>query len=168
MVQRQESDFHGRWRENGSVPHLFPYALEIVQPDNTRKDTAADGTLRTLSRIDRARINVHIADARDFHCHFHVTDNSGEWSIPSDHEAIRVVILKPLVQCGTGRAYRIGCRNIPFSAPFLKQISDGHQSVLRRSFLPLLLTSCRSLGSPGFGLVISFFATHRAARRANS
>ena len=33
---------------------IFTYALEIAQPSFTRKDTAADGTSRTLSRIDRA------------------------------------------------------------------------------------------------------------------
>ena len=77
------SKVHRRWcRENGcgSVP-FFPYALEIAQPSFTRKDATADGTQRTLSRIDRAFINVPIAEARDFHCHSHVTDNLGERSI---------------------------------------------------------------------------------------
>ena len=40
---------------------LFPYALEIPQLSITRKDVAADGTLRTLSRIDRAFIDVPMA-----------------------------------------------------------------------------------------------------------
>ena len=31
---------------------LFPHALEVAQPDFTRKDSTADGTLRTLFRID--------------------------------------------------------------------------------------------------------------------
>ena len=31
---------------------FFPYALEIAQPNLKRKDAAADGELRTLSRID--------------------------------------------------------------------------------------------------------------------
>ena len=31
------------------VRTFFPHALEIAQPNFTRKDTAADGTLRTLS-----------------------------------------------------------------------------------------------------------------------
>ena len=37
---------------------FFPHALGIAQPNFTRKDTAADGTSRTLSRIDRAFIQV--------------------------------------------------------------------------------------------------------------
>ena len=56
--------------------------------------------LRTLSRNDRAIINVPMAEARDFHCHSHVTDNLGEPSIPSDHVAVRVVIRKPFDFCG--------------------------------------------------------------------
>ena len=57
---------------------FFPHAPEIEQPNFTRNDTVADGTLRTLSSIDRVSINVHMAEARDFHCHSHVTDNRGE------------------------------------------------------------------------------------------
>ena len=76
---------HQRWRRDP----FFPYALEIAQPS---KDAAADGALRTLSRIDRAFIDVPMAEARDFHCHSHVTDNLVERSIPRDHVAIRVVV----------------------------------------------------------------------------
>ena len=80
---------------------FFLHALEISQPNFGRKDSAGDGTLRTLSRNDRAIINVPMAEARDFHCHSHVTDNLGEPSIPSDHVAIRVIIRKPFDFCGT-------------------------------------------------------------------
>ena len=78
---------------------FFPHVLETAQPNFTRKDTAADGTLRTLSRIDRAFINVPMAEARDFHCHSHVSDNLGERSIPSDHVAARIVLQKPTNRC---------------------------------------------------------------------
>ena len=37
---------------------LFPHVLEIAQPDVTRKDSTADGTQRTQSRIDRALIKL--------------------------------------------------------------------------------------------------------------
>ena len=77
----------------------FPHALEIAQPNFTRKDTAADGTLRILSRIDRAVINVLVAEARDFHCYSHVSDNLGQRSIPSDHVAVRIVVQKPTNRC---------------------------------------------------------------------
>ena len=46
---------------------FFSHALEIAQPNFTRKDFAADGTPCTLSRIDRACINVPMAKARDVH-----------------------------------------------------------------------------------------------------
>ena len=80
---------------------FFSYALETAQPNFTRRDAAADGTIRTLSRIDRAFINVPMAEARDFRCHSHVTDNFGERSIPSDHVAIRIDTQKPQDHCGT-------------------------------------------------------------------
>ena len=63
------------------------------------KDTTADGTLRLLSRIDRAFINLPMAEARDFHCYSHVSDNLGERSIPSDHVAVRIVVQKPTIRC---------------------------------------------------------------------
>ena len=81
---------------------FFPYALEIAQPNFTRKDAAADGTIRTLSRIDRAFINLPMAEARDCHCYSHVTDNLGELSIPSDHVAIRITFRKRQDHCTPG------------------------------------------------------------------
>ena len=48
-------------------------------------------TSRTLSRIDRAFINLPMAEARDFRCSSHISDNLGERFIPSDHVAVRVV-----------------------------------------------------------------------------
>ena len=77
---------------------LFPRVLEIAQPDFTRRDSTVDGVLRTLSRIDRAFINLTMAEARDFHCYSHVLENLGERSIPSDHAAVRVVIQKPTIR----------------------------------------------------------------------
>ena len=78
---------------------LFPHVLEIAQPGFTRKVSTADGTARTLSRIDSAFINLRMAEARDFHCSSHVLENLGERSIPSDHAAVRVVFQKPTVRC---------------------------------------------------------------------
>ena len=87
---------------------FFPRVLEIAQPDFTRRDSTADGTIRTLSRIDREFVNLPMAEARDFHCYSHVLENLGERSIPSDHAAARVVIH-------------------PVLCSILKQISDDHQ-----------------------------------------
>ena len=78
---------------------FFPHALEVAQPKLTGKDTAADGTLRTLSRIDRAFINVLVAEARYFHCYSDVSDNLREQSIPSDHVAVRLIVQKPTSLC---------------------------------------------------------------------
>ena len=114
-------------QENGSVPHLFPHALEITQRNFTGKDTAADCTLRTLSRIDRAFINVPLAEARDFHCHARVTDDLGERSIKSEHVAIRVVIQRPLACCGTVKRIPSWMSKRPVFCTNLKQISDDHQ-----------------------------------------
>ena len=59
--------------ENASVfRSFFPHVLDIAQPDFTRKVSAADGTIRTLSRIERAFINLPMAEAPEFHCYFHV------------------------------------------------------------------------------------------------
>ena len=45
--------------------------------------------------IDRIFINLLMAEARDFHCSSHVDENLGKKNIPSDHAAVRLVILKP-------------------------------------------------------------------------
>ena len=91
-----------RERLPSSIP-FFPHVLEIAQPDFTRRDSTADGTIRTLSRIDKTFINLSMAEARDFHCKSHVFKNLGERSIPSDHAAVRVVIQKPTIRCNQGK-----------------------------------------------------------------
>ena len=54
-----------------------------------RRDSTAVGIMRTLSRI------LLVAEARNFHCYFHVFENLGNRTIPSDHTAERLVIQKP-------------------------------------------------------------------------
>ena len=44
---------------------FFAHVLEFAQSDFTRKDSTDGGTIRTLSRIDRAFINLSMAEARD-------------------------------------------------------------------------------------------------------
>ena len=97
---------------------FFPHALETAQPNFTRKDTAADGTHRTLSRIDRAFINVPVAEARYLHCYSHVSDNLGERSIPSDHVAVRIVVQEPTSRCDHVKRIPSWMSNIPSSALF--------------------------------------------------
>ena len=89
-------------QEDGSLPYLlFLCARNSTAEFLQGRDAAADGTIRTLSWIDRAFINVPMAEARDFRCHSHVTDNFGERPIPSDHVAIRIDFRKPQDHCGT-------------------------------------------------------------------
>ena len=82
---------------------FFPRALEIAQPDFTRRDATTDGTIRTLSRINRAFINLPVAEAHDFHCYSPVLENIGKRSIPSDHAAVRVVLQKPTTRSHQGK-----------------------------------------------------------------
>ena len=81
---------------------LFPHALEIELPYFTRKDSIAHRTTRTLSRIDRAIVNLPMVEARDFRSYSDVFENLGERFIPSDRAAV----------------LRVGCPNIPLSALF--------------------------------------------------
>ena len=56
----------------------FPYVLDVAQSDYTRRDATALGDMRTISRIDRIFINLLMAEARDFHCSYHVEENLGK------------------------------------------------------------------------------------------
>ena len=103
---------------------FFPHVLEIAQPDFTRCDSTADGTIRTLSWIDRACINLPVAEARDFHCNSHVFENLAERSIPSDHAAVRVVIQKPANWCHQVERIASWMSKHPVFCSILKQISD--------------------------------------------
>ena len=106
---------------------FVPHVLEIAEPHFTWKDSAADGTIRTLSRIDREFDNLPIAKARDYHCCSHVFENLGERSIPSDHAAVRVVFQKPTVRCDQVKRTPSRMSQHAAFCSILKQISDGHQ-----------------------------------------
>ena len=115
-----------RERLPSSTP-LFPHVLEIAQPDFTRRDSAADGTTRTLSRIDRAFINLPMAEARDFQCYSHVFENLGE-RYRGDHAAVRVVIQKLTIRCNQGKRIPSWMSKHPVFCSILKQTSDDHQN----------------------------------------
>ena len=93
---------------NSCVP-CFPHVLEIAQSDYTRRDSTAIGDIRTLSRIDRIFINLPMAEARDFHCSSHVVENLVKRTIPSDHAAVRLVILKPTHRRDQNKRPNIQC-----------------------------------------------------------
>ena len=85
----------GEPRKTATFHSFFPHVLDIAQPDCSRRDSTALGIIRTLSRIDRIFINLHMAEARDFHCSSPVFENLVNRTIPSDHAAVRLVIHKP-------------------------------------------------------------------------
>ena len=72
--------------------YVFPQALEIARPNCTRKDVSADGIILTLSKKDRAFINIPVAEVG---CRALTFDDLGDRSLPSDHVLIRVTIQKP-------------------------------------------------------------------------
>ena len=93
---------------------VFPDALEVAQPNYTRKEASADGTLRILSRIDRAFVNIPVSEARDFRCGAQTVDDFG------------TSVCDP----------RVGSRNLLFLFPFLKgdvgnAISCGRSDLVR-------------------------------------
>ena len=89
--------------------------------------STADGTVRTLSRIDRTFTNLPVAEARDIHCYSHVFENLGERFIPSDHAAVRVVIQKPTIRGHQGKRNPSMMSKHSVSCSILKQMSDDHQ-----------------------------------------
>ena len=97
---------------------LFPRVLEIAQPDYTRRDSSVSGVIRTLSSVDKAFINIPIAEARDFHCSSHVFENLGKRSIPSEHAAGRGHSKADYSGDTRANAFRVGCPNVPFSVLF--------------------------------------------------
>ena len=106
---------------------FFPHVLEIAQPDYTGRDSTALGIIRTLSRIDRIFFNLPVAEARDFHCYSHVSENLGNRSIPSDHAAVRIVIQKPSNQGQQCKRIPSWMSKHPVFCSILKRLHDGHR-----------------------------------------
>ena len=48
-----------------------------------------------------------MAEVRDFHCHSHVFENMGNWTIPSDLAAVRLVIHKPTDRSQQGKTHSL-------------------------------------------------------------
>ena len=94
---------------------IFPHVLGIAQPDFRRRDSSADGTIRTWSRIDRAFINLPMAEARDFHCYSQKFENLGERS------------KKPTIRRNQVKRIRSGKSKRPVFCSILEQPNDDHQ-----------------------------------------
>ena len=106
---------------------LFLHVLEIAQPDHTWRDSTALGIIRTLSSIDRIFFCLLMAEARDFHCSSHVSENVGNRSIPSDHAAVRIVIQKPSNQGQQCKRIPSCMSKHPVFCSILKRLHDGHR-----------------------------------------
>ena len=108
------------------LPYFF-YFLAFLRLPNliTPGETPQSMVIRTLSRIDRAFINLHMAEARDFHCNFHVFENLEKRSIPSDHAAVRVVFQKPTIRGHEGKRIPSWMSKHPLFCAILKRRSPA-------------------------------------------
>ena len=73
----------------------FSRSVEIAQLFFIRKDVRRDGSIQTLSRVDRGLVVLLMAEMRDFQCHSHTVGTIGDKSVPSDHIPVRLVIERP-------------------------------------------------------------------------
>ena len=58
--------------------HLSPALLRFAQPFFTRRVVRRDGSIHTLSRIDRMFLNLPMSELRDFQCHSHTVGTIGD------------------------------------------------------------------------------------------
>ena len=63
-------------------------SFRFPQHDITRRDSTADSTIRTLSKIDKAFSNLPMTEALDFQSYSHVFQNLDGRSIQSDHATV--------------------------------------------------------------------------------
>ena len=68
---------HGDQGRTATFGSVFPHALQNAHPNCTRKDVSIDCILCTLSRIDRAFIDIPVAEARFFQCRAQTVDDLG-------------------------------------------------------------------------------------------
>ena len=54
-----------------------------------------------------------MAEALDFHCPSHVSENLGERSFPSDHAAVRAIVEKPTIRGQQCKRIPSSVSNIP-------------------------------------------------------
>ena len=97
---------------------FFHHVLEITQPDFTKRDSTADGTFRTLSRIDRTFINLPMAESQDFHCYSHFSRILGNGPYRVTMQLYVSSYKSRLSGVTRANAFRVGYPNIPFSSQF--------------------------------------------------
>ena len=124
---RNQTFTDGDTRKTAIFHSCFPHVLENAQPDYTRRDSTALGIIRTLSRIDRIFVNLPMAEARDFHYHSHVFESLVNWTIPSDHAAVRLVIPKPTTRGHQSKRFPSWMSKHPIFCSLLQQLHDDHR-----------------------------------------
>ena len=71
--------------------------------------------------------NLSMAEARDFHCSSHVVENLGNWTIPSDHAAVRLIIQKPTNRGHQSKRIPSWMSKHPIFCSILQQLHDDHR-----------------------------------------
>ena len=72
-------------------------------------------------------INLHMAEARDFHCSSHVAENLGKKIIPRDRAAVRLVIQKPAHRGHQSKRIPSWMSKHPIFGSILQQLHDDHR-----------------------------------------
>ena len=73
----------GQTGRGAALLAAFSCSVEIAQPFFTREDVRRDGSIHTLSRIDRIFRNVPMAEFRELQRHSHTVGTIGERSLPT-------------------------------------------------------------------------------------
>ena len=66
-------------------------------------------------------------EARDFHCYSHVFENLGNWTIPSDHAAVRLVLQMPTNRVQQGKRMPSWMSKHPVFCSLLQRLHDDHR-----------------------------------------
>ena len=73
----------------------FSRSVEIGRPSFTRKDGRRDGSIHTLSWIDRTLTKIPMAELRDCRCYAHTIGCVGERRMTSEYVPVRLPIDSP-------------------------------------------------------------------------
>ena len=68
-----------------------------------------------------------MAEARDFHCSSRVDENLGKKNTPSDHAAVRLVILKPTHRGDQNKRIPSWMSKHPMFGSILQKLHDDHR-----------------------------------------
>ena len=110
------------------IPFFFsPHVLEIAQPDYTRRDSTALGIIHTLSRIDRIFSTYLWLRREIFTATLMSSRTLGNWTIPSDHATVRLVIQKPTNRGQQGKRIPSWMSKHPVFCSLLKRLHDDHR-----------------------------------------